>query len=225
MMLEEFEKRTGFYPTLVQYEAIERAYMDFDGDKDAFCKAYKKNADGIAERIQREVNMATFKAQNAQAAELTRRDVEIDRLNSKILEMDKAAKKDGEEYERRLADLQAQLDRELEWKPYVDTHNVTQADYADLAGSVPGGAAHYMTDEEALDWVCDEFGFDRSKVTILHEIDEYEVNRHHQLRRAGKKIDRRPVYCATDYHYIHFNAGCGAWQWEAWNGQLRPFYA
>ena len=65
MMIEEFEKRTGFYPTLVQYEAIERAYMDFDGDKDAFCKAYKKNADGMAERIQREVNMATFKAQNA----------------------------------------------------------------------------------------------------------------------------------------------------------------
>ena len=77
MMIEEFEKRTGFYPTLVQYEAIERAYMDFDGDKDAFCKAYKKNADGMAERIQREVNMAAFKAQNAQAAEIASRDAEI----------------------------------------------------------------------------------------------------------------------------------------------------
>ena len=139
MMIEEFEKRTGFYPTLVQYEAIERAYMDFDGDKDAFCKAYKKNAD--------------------------------------------------------------------------------------LAESVPGGAARYMTNAEALDWICSEFGFDRSKVTILHEIDEYEVNRHHQLRRTGKKIDRRPVYCATDYHYIWFNVGRGnGWMWEAWNGQLRPFY-
>ena len=30
MMLEEFEARTGFYPTQVQYEAIERAYLDFD---------------------------------------------------------------------------------------------------------------------------------------------------------------------------------------------------
>ena len=30
MMLEEFEQRTGFYPTLVQYAAIERAYMEFD---------------------------------------------------------------------------------------------------------------------------------------------------------------------------------------------------
>ena len=26
MMIEEFEKRTGFYPTQVLYEAIERAY-------------------------------------------------------------------------------------------------------------------------------------------------------------------------------------------------------
>jgi len=72
MMIEEFEKRTGFYPTLVQYAAIERAYMEFDGDKDAFCKAYKKNVDGIAERIQREVNMDTIKQERSQAAELTR---------------------------------------------------------------------------------------------------------------------------------------------------------
>ena len=43
MMIEEFEKRTGFYPTLVQYEAIERAYMDFDGDKDALRRKYRKS--------------------------------------------------------------------------------------------------------------------------------------------------------------------------------------
>ena len=199
MTIEEFEKRTGFYPTQVQYEAIERAYMDFNGDKDAFCKAYKKNADGIAERIQREVNMATFKAQRDQAAELTRRDVEIERLKK-------------------------ELEREQEWKPYEDTHNITQEQYTSLAESIPGGAARYMTDAEALDWVCWEFGFDRSQVTILHEIDEQEINRHNRCRASGRKIDRRPVYCATDYHYIRFNAGGGAWQWEAWNGQLRPFY-
>ena len=199
MMLEEFEQRTGFYPTQVQYAAIERAYMEFNGDKDAFCKAYKKNADGIAERIQREVNLATFKQERDQAAELTRRDAEIERLKK-------------------------ELEREQEWKPYVDTHNITQDQYTELAGSVPSGAAHYMTDDEALDWICDEFGFERSKVTILHEVDEYEINRHSQLRRTGKKIDRRPIYCATDYHYIRFNVGRGQWQWEAWNGQIRPFW-
>ena len=199
MMIQEFEQRTGFYPTLAEYEAIERAYMEFDGDKDAFCKAYKKNVDGIAERIQREVNMDTIKQERSQAAELTRRDTEIERLKK-------------------------ELEREQEWKPYEDTHNITQAQYTDLAESIPSGAAHYMSDAEALDWICDEFGFERSKITILHEVDEYEINRHSQLRRTGKKIDRRPIYCATDYHYIRFNVGRGQWQWEAWNGQIRPFW-
>jgi hypothetical protein len=204
MMLSEFVERTGFEPMPAEYAKIEEAYCGFNGDKDAFCAAF---VSGDGEK----------KIYQARAAE-------IDRLNGRILEMDKAAKKDGEEYERRLAFFQAELDKEQEWKPYEDTHNVTQEQYADLAESVPGGAARYMTDAEALDWICSEFGFDRSKVTILHEIDEYEVNRHHQLRRTGKKIDRRPIYCATDYHYIRFNVGRGAWQWEAWNGQIRPFW-
>ena len=202
MMLSEFVERTGFEPMPAEYAKIEEAYCGFNGDKDAFCAAF---VSGDGEK----------KIYQARAAE-------IDRLNGRILEMDKAAKKDGEEYERRLAFFQAELDKEQEWKPYEDTHNVTQEQYADLAESVPGGAARYMTDAEALDWVCSEFGVDRSKVTILHEIDEYEVNRHHQLRRTGKKIDRRPVYCATDYHYIRFNVGRN-W-WECWNGQIRPFY-
>ena len=202
MMLSEFVERTGFEPMPAEYAKIEEAYCGFNGDKDAFCAAF---VSGDGEK----------KIYQARAAE-------IDRLNGRILEMDKAAKKDGEEYERRLAFFQAELDKEQEWKPYEDTHNVTQEQYADLAESVPGGAARYMTDAEALDWICSEFGFDRSKVTILHEIDEYEVNRHHQLRRTGKKIDRRPVYCATDYHYIRFNVGRN-W-WECWNGQIRPFY-
>ena len=51
MMIEEFEQRTGYFPSSAEYKAIEAAYMEFDGDKDEFCKAYKKNANGIAERI------------------------------------------------------------------------------------------------------------------------------------------------------------------------------
>ena len=79
-----------------------------------------------------------------------------------------------------------------------------------------------MTDDEAIHWICDEFDFDPSKITIIHEIDEYEINRHRQLRKTGRKIDRRPVYCATDYHYIRFNTS--RWYYEVWNDQLRPFY-
>ena len=129
MMIEEFEQRTGFYPTLALYAAIEAAYYEFDGDKDAFCRAYKKNADGIAERIQREANMEAIRQEGSQAAEASRRTAEIARLKR-------------------------ELEREQEWNPYEDAHNIQQTRYGELAGSVPSGAAHYMTDDEALDWVC-----------------------------------------------------------------------
>jgi len=199
MMIQEFEQLTGYYPTLKEYEAIERAYTEFNGDKDTFCEAYKKNQDGIAERIQREVNLDAIKQESDQAAELSRRDIEIERLKK-------------------------ELEREQEWKPYEFTQNVLQAEYAELAKDVQSGVAHYMTDAEALDWICREFGFDRSQVTILHEIEGQEINRHNHIRATKEKIDRRPIYCATDYHYIRFNAGGGEWQWEAWNGQMRPFW-
>lgn len=205
MMREEFEKRTGFYPSQSLYEIIEKHYTEFDGDKDAFCKAYKKDADGLATKIQHEADMAAFRAEREHAAELTRRDIEISKL------------------EQQLKKVQEAIDKELEWKPYEMSGNVSQADYEKLAdGAEAGKCSHYMTDAEAIAWICDEFDFDPSKITILHEIDEYEINRHHQLRKTGKKIDRRPVYCATDYHYIRFNTS--RWYYEVWNDQLRPFY-
>ena len=108
MMLSEFVERTGFEPLPFEYEKIEEAYCKFNGDKDAFCKAF---VEGDGER----------KIYQARAAE-------IDRLNSKILEMDRTAMRDGEEYERRLAFFQAELDREQEWKPYEYTQNVPQAE-------------------------------------------------------------------------------------------------
>lgn len=117
--------------------------------------------------------------------------------------------------------LTALLEKELEWHLYEMRENVKQEDYERLAGYVPNGA-NYMTDEEAKDWICDEFDFDRDKITILHEIDEYEISRHNQLRKTGRKIDRRPVYCATDYHYIRFNTS--HWYYEVWNDTLCPFY-
>ena len=199
-MMKEFEQRTGFFPSQALYAVIERYYVKFPRDKDAFCQAYRENVDGLAYKIQREADKEAIKAEIGHCEELACRDGQVLKLKK-------------------------ELEREQEWKPYENTRNIVQEQYTDLAESVPGGAAHYMTNAEALDWVCSEFGFDRSKVTILHEIDEYEVNRHHQFRRTGKKVDRRPVYCATDYHYIRFNVGRGTgWIWEAWNGQLRPFY-
>lgn len=200
MMLEEFENRTGFYPSQDLYRSIEDAYMESKLDKDAFCKAYKQNENGLAEAIARKTSIAG------------------------IIASDKAAKENAAKVaglEKEVERLKAQLEREQEWKPYESDHNVKQADYERLASSVPNGA-HYMTDEEAKDWICDEFDFDRDKITILHEVDEEEVNRHRQCRKTGRKLDRRPVYCATDYHYIRFNTS--RWYYEVWNDSLCPFY-
>ncbi len=103
MMREEFEQRTGFLPTLSLYSIIEKYYMNFDGDKDAFCKAYKKNADGIATMIQHEADMQEVNAQIA-------------------------AEKAAKDYEARIAELEKALEREQEWKPYEDTDNVQHPD-------------------------------------------------------------------------------------------------
>ena len=138
--------------------------------------------------------MAALKAQRDQAAELTRRDMEIERLKK-------------------------ELAREHKWKTHEDTHNITQEQYTGLAENVPGGAVHYMTDTEALDWICSEFGFDHSKVTILHEINKYEINRYHRLCRTGKKIDRRLVYAPQTTTFVSASGaappGCGGLEWPA----------
>ena len=196
MTMDEFERLTGFHPTLPHYEEIEKRYMAFNGDKQAFCMAYKDNKDGMADSIARAAFMKELNEKQILYKQIGEKDKEIECLRRK-------------------------LEREQEWKPYESDHNVKQADYERLASSVPG-CARYMTDEEAIEWICSEFDFSPSKIAIIHEIDEEEINRHRQCRKTGKKIDRRPVYCATDYHYIRFNTS--RWCYEVWNGQLRPFY-
>lgn len=42
MMLSEFAERTGVTPTAEEYARIEAEYYEFDGDKDAFCRAWKR---------------------------------------------------------------------------------------------------------------------------------------------------------------------------------------
>ena len=42
MLVSEFIDRVGYQPSAEEYAEIERAYMRFSGDKDAFCKAWAK---------------------------------------------------------------------------------------------------------------------------------------------------------------------------------------
>ena len=207
MMMSEFVERTGFEPVPFEYEKIEEAYYNFNGDKDAFCMAF---VSGDGEK----------KTYQARAAE-------IERLNGKILEMDKDARRTGAEYEKRLAAIQAQLDRELEWKPSSGTGtSMSQSDYEALAALCDGthGDPHEMTDDEAKKLIASEFGFAVEKVQIIHVVHAYEVNKHHQLRKSAEYI-RRPMYDVSDYNYVRFDVDCGhmTWMYEMVNGELKTY--
>lgn len=191
MMISEFIERTGFEPTAAEYEKIEDAYYNFDGNKDEFCKAWKKN--GGIEQTCRD------------------RAKKIEQLQSQIGELEKDLMK-------QIKNLEAQLEREQEWRPHTDEHNYKQTDYDRLAG-----CGRIMTDAEAIRWVSDVFGFREDKIKVYHEIDEFEINRHRQLRRTGKKLDRRPLYDATDWNYVRFDVG--GWMYECVNGELHHFCA
>lgn len=112
-----------------------------------------------------------------------------------------------------ISELNAELDRELEWKPCDRTGtNMTQERYEHLAN-----CGQVMSDEEAKEFIADECGFDPEKIHILHEVNTYEVNKYRRLRVAGT-FDRAPVYESTDWNYIRFDCAC--FMYEFVNGQL-----
>lgn len=197
MNIKEFSDRTGFYPSFELYTVIEAHYMEQSGDKDAFCKAYKENADGLAEKIQQEAAMLSLNNQSRAIAAANELRAENEALK--------------EQAER----LIAQLEREQEWKPYGHNSSMKDDDYAKLCQS-----GRTMTDGEAVELIASEFGFAPEKITILRKLPTYEVSRHHQLRQKGE-IDRPPVYEATDWNYVRFD--CAGWSYEMIDGQLRPF--
>lgn len=193
MMISEFIERTGFEPTASEYAKIEKAYYDFNGNKDEFCKAFVKN--GGEKKI--------YKA----------RAEEIAQLKSQLVEMEKQHKTELEAREKQIATLTAELDRELEWKPSDGTGtNMTQERYEHLAN-----CGQAMSDEETKKFIADECGFAPEKITILHEVNTYEVNKHRLLRVAGT-FDRAPMYESTDWNYVRFD--CAFFMYEFINGQL-----
>lgn len=179
MLLQEFEKKTGYFPTFDEYKMIEQAYMCFKGDKDAFCRAYKENKDGLAVKIQHEANMRRIKAQ-------------------------KESEKTIEEYKAQIAKLEKFLELEQEWKSYEDKDNVLQTEYKNLANCF---GTKEMTDDAAKELIYNWFGFAKEQIKILRFVPVYEINRHRQLRKIGE-IERPPLYHATDWNYIRFDCCC-----------------
>lgn len=190
MTKQEFIERTGFYPTDRLYRVIEETYMSYDGDKDAFCKAYRLNENGIAEKI-------ACKAEK-QVNEL------LDGLGETIAIYRKHADK------RQIA-----LDAELEWQPYKNAGTqMTQREYQKLSEDT---SAKVMSDKEAANFIAEELGFNVTRVKIIHCVEVFEVNRHRKLRVA-ESYDRAPYYESTDWNYVRFNVN--GIEYEYINGQL-----
>lgn len=54
MLISEFIERTGYQPTADEYAVIENEYNNFNGDKDSFCRAWKRVNPTKAGQIERE---------------------------------------------------------------------------------------------------------------------------------------------------------------------------
>ena len=86
MLISEFETLTGIYPPESLYSVIEKHYYDSKLDKHEFCENYKLNADGLAERIQREANMLEDDSENCIYA----LENDLDREKERAVSLEKA---------------------------------------------------------------------------------------------------------------------------------------
>lgn len=198
MMIQEFEKLTGIEVSMEEYAEIEQMYYDFDGDKQAFCKKFVKD-NGMVTVLRK---LLKVEKEDHRGAEL------------ELAEL----RKNYETYSRDMVSavekLKKELEKEQEWKPWVPENAVSQEKYDKLRND---STSHEMTDEEATEWIAEEWGFDPAKIRINHKMKEYEVNRHHQLRQVGEKW-RNAWYDATDWYYVFFTVR--GMEYEAYNGQL-----
>lgn len=200
MLKEEFIARTGYTPTDAEYAAIEEDYYEFDGDKDAYCKAFDVEA-FKADQEAREI--AEMRWENE------RMKLELEALHTQVERMAKEN-----------AELKFALEKEQEWELSDGAGtNMEQDVYEALARS-----SREMTDEEARAWIHDELGYDTALIEILHEASTMEVSRHNRLRKR-ETFTRRPVYESSDWNYVRFDvkSKCGTWSWEIVNGTPREY--
>lgn len=187
MMPQEFTALTGIDPTAGEYGIIEQMYYDFDGDKRAFCKDFTDR--GLIADVRRKIDAD-------HAEELRQCYLTISRQEHEIVK------------------LKARLEKELEWQPYVSSKLLRQERYDEL---VKSGGSREMNDDEAKQWIFEEFGFAPDMIRINRKMNVQEKNRHGFIRKVGE-IDRSPYYNATDWYYVFFTV-CGM-EYEACNGSL-----
>ena len=87
MLRSEFETMTGIYPPLELYEVIEKHYNASDVAKDTFCEAYKKNTNGLAERIRSEADDKAYRKWTKYEDIITQKNAEIELLEKQLARM------------------------------------------------------------------------------------------------------------------------------------------
>ena len=194
MLMEEFEKMTGFKPMPEEYEKIEAAYYDFDGGKEEFCRAW---VHGEAQRL---------------VDDRARR---IKQLESQITEQSKENTRREKDLIDRIERLKKTIDKLEEWQPCSGGTNMEQEKYMDIIRS-----DGEITPNDAKKILAREFGLDPEKINIIENVATYEAGRS-RTRRVKEQYSRKPAYASTDWNYIRFNAG--AWCWEMVDGALKPY--
>lgn len=196
MLMQEFTDMTGFEPTQEEYSAIEAEYLSLMMDKQAFCKDF---------------------VERGEPARLYKKRAEcIEALRRKLAEMDKDHEAGMVKLMARVAQLQEELDRELEWKPAdgVGTH-MSQEEYEYLVRN-----GNKLGLEDTIKLIATEFGFAPGRIEIKDEAVTYEVNKHGRLR-VKDELERAPVYSSTDWNYIRFD--CAGYMYEMVNGELKRY--
>ncbi len=184
MLLQEFEERTGYYPSAEEYKVIEEFYMESDFDKDIFCKFYKENTSGLAKEIRDEINKRRYQ-------EVVTAVNEKEKLQVQILQ------------------LKEKLEKEQEWIPYELKENVSRAQYNNL--KIAHGT-EILDENVAKRHLYQLFGFSPEAIKIVMDIPIYEKNRHNLLRTVGVE-KRPPLYNSSDWNYIRFDCGQMSWEY------------
>ena len=204
MMLKEFERLTGFYPSSDLYAMIERAYSNFNGSKEEFCAAYKANKDGLAEKIQQDAECYMASKMHCSSV-----------INEKTQDELAAAYKKIKGLETENKRLKDEIDKLREWKHVGAVSGMSDNDYKALAK-----AGEPISEERAKNIIHNEFGFAVDAIVIVNELSDWEKSTLGIFRVCGK-IARLPHYEATDWNYIRFDVN--GWKYEYINGDLAFF--
>ena len=195
MMKEEFEKLIGIKVSWDEYKAIEPVYMDFDGDKYDFCKAYKGDRYSLRTNINK----------------LAQKDDVIKGLKDQIARL-----------EAQLKDTEAKLEVAEEWEDHEDEHNVKQRQYEELSD---GGNTRELDDAEAIELINREWGFAPQMIRIVRTVAKEQINRFHRIRRVGEYERKPLYNASDwNYIRFDVEAPHGTTSYEMHNGELRFFF-